>query len=400
MRMDQNTLKNAVMLIIVLGVLLAGFFVLFEKGEKKVTTPGSPEARKNPFLAAERFLGASGIPAQSIEERSILINLPPTDALIFINRLGGNLPREREDGLIQWIEKGGTLVITHDKLWREKFEKSGNTLLDRLGVRKFDACEMKTDAASGDDAGAPGLGKNKETVRVPMGKDAVAEIRFTARYILEDASAAASQGYGGKTGDHIVSRDMGRGKLIILSDNAFLRNANIGSKDHAFYLAGLAAGRARVWILFNSVMPSFFSLLLRHAPFFFFSLLLFALVTMLWLTLGIGPRYKIRDHASRNITQHLLSAGHFMRRHDPGKALINETRSAIEAKMAKSVRFWKQQSKQQRCALIAEWARLSQADVEFAFTADVERPAAFVRATAILQKINHAISIEKKRGSP
>jgi len=158
MRINPNTLKNAAVLVIVLGALLAGFFVFFEKGETKITTPGSPEARKNPFLAAERFLSASGISTETVSQRSLLVNLPPTDELIFINRIGGNLPREREDRLIQWIEKGGVLLITHDKLWREKYNKSGNTLLDRLGVRKYDAWESENGSGAEEQGAGPGSG--------------------------------------------------------------------------------------------------------------------------------------------------------------------------------------------------------------------------------------------------
>jgi len=117
------------------------------------------------------------------------------------------------------------------------------------------------------------------------------------------------------------------------------------------------------------------------------------------MTLRIGPRYKAGDNASRNIAEHLLYAGRFLRRRDQGRILINETRSAIEAGLAGRYRFWKQKTKQQRYALIAGWTRIPQADVVFAFTADIDRPAAFIRATVILQKINSAINT-KKRGSP
>ncbi len=399
MKINPNTLKRAAILAVVLGALLAGFFVLFEKAEKTVSTPGSPEARKNPFLAAERFLKASGISTETVDQRSLLVNLPPGDELIFISRLGGNLPREREDRLLQWVEKGGALVITHDKLWREKYDKSGNTLLDRLGVRKFDACEAENGAPDEDEGPGPGLGNKKEMVRVSMDDGTVAEIRFMARYILEDAGEVSWQGHGGKTGPHILSRRMGRGRLIVLSDNGFLRNAHIGARDHAFYLAALSEGRDRVWILHNSAMPPFLSILLRQAPLFFLSLFFLTLAFIFWMTLRIGPRYQVRDNASRNIAEHLLYAGHFLRRRDQGKTLINGTRLAIEAKMAGRYRSWKQQTKERRYALIAAWAQVPQADVVFAFTADIDRPAALIRATAILQKINSAINTQK-RGSP
>ncbi|MFW6011532.1 MAG: DUF4350 domain-containing protein [Desulfosalsimonas sp.] len=405
MKMNQPVVKNAVILFIVAAVMLAGFFLLFEKTERKVPTPGSEQARKNPFLAAERFLNECGITAESTDQRQILINLPPANDLIFINRLGGNLPSKRENRLIEWIGKGGTLVITHDRLWREKFQKSGNNLLDRLEVRQFDARKKATGDSSGqeeenneaENAGNPCVTQDRELVRVPAGKDTFAEVRFIPHYILEDASDAESKSYGGKTGTHIIDREIGRGRLIVLSDNEFLKNSNIQKKDHAFYFAGLSPEQGKVWIQYKSRMPSFFSILWGKAPLFFISLLVFAVFFILWLTIRIGPRQTPVDHSSRNITEHLLAAGRFTWRHDPDR-LINDTRAGIEKKMTARYRFRNRKTREQSYDALARWTELPRDDVIFALTADIDRPAAFVRATAILQEINSALTIKKKRG--
>lgn len=395
MRMNQPAVKNAVIFFIAAAVMLAGFFLLFEKSERKVTTPGSEQARKNPFLAAERFLNECGIAAESTDQRQILINLPPANDIIFVNRLGGNLPRERENRLIEWIKNGGTFVITHDRLWREKFQRSGNNLLDRLEIRQYDAGEAEEDRAG--NAENPCCTQDREVVRVPAGKGEFAEVRFIPRYILEDAGDAESKSYGGKTGTHIIDRKMGRGRLIVLSDNEFLKNSNIHKKDHAFYLARICSERGKVWIQYKSRMPSFLSILWGKAPFFFISLPVFAVFFILWLTIRIGPRHHQDDRASRNITEHLLAAGRFTWQHDPGR-LINDTRAAIEKKMTGRYRFRNRKAKEQRYDAIARRTGLPENDVIFALTAYIDRPAAFVKATAILQKINSAVTIKKKRG--
>lgn len=419
MRESRFIIKNAVIPSIVLFVLIAGFFVLFEKAERTVTTPGSAKARQNPFLAAERFLTECGIEAQSSAQRQILLQLPPTDTLIFVNRLGGNLPKKREDRLVEWIRNGGMLVITHDRLWRKRLQKSGNSLLDRLGVRQYDARELSTDKASKEgsepeapsDSGAKanaegGPDENswsmqkKELVRVPVDPDTVAELRFIARYILEDKSKGQSKSYGGKTGSHIIDRRMGRGRLIVLSDNEFLQNTHIGSRDHAFYLARLAHGRDKVFIQYKSRMPSFFAVLWGKAPFFLISLLVFAVFYILWLTIRIGPRYPTDDSVRRDITEHFLAAGRLTWRYDPA-GLIKESRAALwhqlERKMPARYGFEDRKIRSPAYDAIARRSGLSRDAVVFAMTADIDRPAALVKASAILQQINSALTAQKKR---
>jgi len=402
--------------ILVSAALIAGFFLLFEKAEKTVTTPGSAEARQNPFLAAERFLTQCGIPAESSAQRQILMQLPPADTLIFINRLGGNLPRKREDSLIEWIRNGGTLMITHDRLWRKRLKRSGNNLLDRLGVRQYDARELSDEKASQSgpaqgreappgsgglaDAENPWSMQEKEVVRVPVGPDTFAKVRFIARYILEDKSQAESKSYAGKTGSHMIERRMGKGRLIVLSDNEFLQNANIGNRDHAFYLVRLAHERDKVFIQYKSRMPSFFAILWARAPFFIIFLLLFAVFYILWVTIRIGPRYSTDDAVRRDITEHFLAAGRLKWRHDP-RGLISESRAALwhqlDKKMPARYRFQDRGTGAQVYDVIARQAGLSREAVVFAMTADIDRPAALVKATAVLQQINSAIAAQKKR---
>ena len=418
MKRGRIFIRNAAVLILVSAALIAGFFLLFEKAEKTVTTPGSAEARQNPFLAAERFLSQCGIPAESSAQRQILMQLPPPDTLIFIHRLGGNLPRKREDRLIEWIRNGGTLMITHDRLWRKRLKRSGNNLLDRLGVRQYDARELSDEKASRNGASGPAQGREappdsggaadaanpwslreKEVVRVPVGPDTFAKVRFIARYVLEDASKAESKSYGGKTGSHMIDRRMGKGRLIVLSDNEFLQNANIGNRDHAFYLACLAHDRGRVFIQYKSRMPSFFAILWARAPFFIISLLLFAVFYILWLTIRIGPRYPTGDAGRRDITEHFLAAGGLKWRYDPG-GLINESRTALwhqwEKKMAARSRFRDRGAGAQNYAALARQAGLSKEAVVSAMTAEIDRPAALVKATAVLQQIHSALTAQQR----
>lgn len=193
--MNKKTITYTALTIACIGILVLGFFVLFEKVEEEITTPESREARKNRFLAAERFLSLSGVETHSITRRDILVNLPPENELIFINRMGGNLPPEREDSLIAWIERGGSLIITHNSFWNDSTETSRNSFLDRFGIRLMNPYGQEEHS---DESPDEPDGTSTETPD-PCSEDVVeqvtagfsngdsAELEFSTLRILEDA---------------------------------------------------------------------------------------------------------------------------------------------------------------------------------------------------------------------
>lgn len=436
------TKKNILVVLFVLLVAAGSamvFFMFFEKAEMTQTTPQSAEARKNPYLAAERFLAQQGFAVESVAKREILINPPPPDDLIFVSRLGGNLPTERESNLIGWIESGGTLVITHTYPWDEVIEKSSNTLLDRLGVRRHSARELEEirksqeeDQEDGDDddydeydddydgesgayedgpaavyneqAGEPAKKEDdtpvfdsfdslfkKETVTLTDEDKTGFTIEFIADQVLEDGDNNAVAAYAGETGNHIIVKDIGLGKLVVLSDSNFLKNNRIGENDHAYYLATLARGHAKIWLLYNSIMPSFMSLVVEKAPEFLACLALLSLMSVLWLTIRIGPRYSLRDHSRRNIIEHLLAAGFFIMKHGSTHDLLHVSRSAIDKRIMAKHLFFHRKSKDEQVDYIAKWTQLPKKEVHAAFNDHSQNRDGFVAMTAVLQKITQDI---------
>ena len=127
---------------LVLGVLLAGlsgwgvhwFLTHHERHSKDIRTGVSPQARRNPFLAAEHFLSRLGIDSKSISGRDQLLNPPREPGLLLVNNLGPSLPPEREEDLLNWVRQGGHLVVTPGQVWDEEKETVGNHLLDAFGV--------------------------------------------------------------------------------------------------------------------------------------------------------------------------------------------------------------------------------------------------------------------------
>ena len=92
----------------VLGLVLLSLVANLQKVERVVRTPPGAEARRNPLLAAERFLHAMGIEAHSAAR---LGELPPTDHVLILAVEDRILTRTRTDRLLDWMSDGGLLIF-------------------------------------------------------------------------------------------------------------------------------------------------------------------------------------------------------------------------------------------------------------------------------------------------
>lgn len=411
----HNRTKTAIFVLVVIAAMVAGFFILFEKVEKERYVAASSKAMRNPFLAAERFLKASGIDAEGVARKETLINLPPTSHMIFVNRLGGNLPKEREDALLDWVYNGGCLVITHDRFWNEISDKSGNTLLDRLQVRLLNP-EIDEEETTGeseenfedtspepdDDVDEASIRDyfdlhKKESVFVVFEDGDSAELSMNARRTLHDDSDIKSTFHVGESGPHIIERRMFEGRLFILSDNRFLTNKEIGNKDHAWFLQRLAEDREKVWILYNSLMPSFLTILMDNAQFFLGALVLFVIAFLLRLNMTIGPVGRIIDYSNRNIIENLLASGTFMMRHKKSAYLIHRTRKQIENDFIRKNLRSDGKADDKTYERIAKRTGLSENQVRQAFLAEAGNSEDFIRITRLLQQIHLSLLVNSKK---
>ena len=71
----------------------------------------SVEARRNPWLAAERFLRRLGRSVESQSGRRLMLQPPATPGVLIVKHLARALPEDRERILVDWIRAGGHLVL-------------------------------------------------------------------------------------------------------------------------------------------------------------------------------------------------------------------------------------------------------------------------------------------------
>ncbi len=384
--------RTHVFILIALLTGLAGlgvywFLTNHERVSIETRTGVSPQARRNPFLAAERFLSRLGLDSQSISGRDRLLNPPSEPGLLLVNNLGPSLPPERELELLNWIRRGGHLVVTPDQTWDEETESGGNHLLDSFGVRlrllePEDECE--------ETAGDEEYNQTEEKTLVPIklpGYHQPLQIAFNPNLILVDGSGLADGGSQAEEEGYLLHYSMGQGRLTVLSDHRIFTNDEIGDGDHALFLATLADGQERAWLLYSSNMPSLFNLLWQNSPQLLISCL-FLLPLILWrMTLRTGPLLGREWQNRRNLMEHLYAAGGYAWRTDQARGLFNTTQRILEQAWRRRHPALGRLDRRARCEWIGEKTGLTPENVEMALYGDYSGEQEFTRVSAVQQQL-------------
>ncbi|WP_295441479.1 DUF4350 domain-containing protein [uncultured Thiodictyon sp.] len=294
----------------------AWFFANFERHPQTVEIGASAQARRNPFLAAARFLVRVGIPVESRTGRDLLLRPPPTTDTLVVNGLGP-LNARRRAALRAWLEGGGRLVVEATDLWDR--DRRADDFLGQFGIRL-----EKVKTATKD---TPGLAK------VQWGDGLTPlTVRFRPDWSLEARNVNHPFVVRANGHTHLVRQAVGAGWLTVTSDSEFLTNGHIGRHDHALFLAELArpAAGGKVWLLYDSAVPWLGALLWAAAP---AALVAAAVLILVWAwSLGarLGPRAGTPDRRRRDLLEHLDAAAAFAWRHGRASQLVATTRRQVQ----------------------------------------------------------------------
>ncbi len=412
MNNKQAGIVVAVLLLGLVAWLVYWFVANHEREYREVRTGVSAEARRNPFLAAERFLRELGLESESIPGREYLLRPPDEAGVLLVNRLSPNLTPAHEQSLLEWMESGGHLIVTPNRAWEEEDEGEGrgNPLLERFGVRLRIRCacpepegpeqatdsgedSKEDDAAEGDDSYPP------LPISIQGYKDPV-RVAFQSSRMLEESGELADRAVEGDEGAHLLQFEIGQGLLTVLSDHRFLLNDHIGELDHALFLALLTEGERRVWLLYSSRMPSLFSLLWRAAPFLVLSALALGAFWLWSLTLRSGPLLPRETRVRRNLLEHLDAAANYAWQTDRAVGMFRGSQRILEQAWRQRYPALDRLEREQRCARIAELAGLAAPMVETALYGRVDNEQGFIRASAVQQQLLARISAVGSLSAP
>ena len=118
-----------VLVSIVVAATGAALYFLYEEYEEEIWLGESQEARRNPYLAAQRYLVEKGV---NIVEQTARLNfdeMSPSD-VVFLSEVDSILVSKSQiDKAMQWVEQGGTLIAGVGKE-----SKGYDSILDRFDI--------------------------------------------------------------------------------------------------------------------------------------------------------------------------------------------------------------------------------------------------------------------------
>ncbi len=338
------TAKNILALLALLLLAGAGvywFLENFEQIEIPAPSSASGEAKTNHLYAAERFLQAMGMPADSLPASSLKQALPPTNSAIVLDERS-KISASLSETLLDWVRRGGTLIATpHEnpdqplaKLLGEANESDRSAPATSEEDLPLSAVGIYADYQPRNEAGDDNeyLQLAKLVFRDDNGNPQVVTVERIPAYGLKGERpgdlVVREQG-----GIFMIQRPLGEGQLIAVSELYMLSNDAIGAADNAAFLWGLLTEPGlniqQVLLITPGDEPALWQLLWQHArPLIIASALLLAF----WLLAGLarfGPLLPPAQQPRRQLLEHIRASGQLYWREGQSQRLLDATRHAV-----------------------------------------------------------------------
>ncbi len=399
-----NQLAVGLLVLILGGGLGWWFYTHFEQVEYTARTEMSPEARRNPLLAAERLLRELGLQAESQSGRQYLVNPPLESGVLLVRDLRTPLSRHRVDGLLEWVSAGGHLVVSPSQAMDNELSRP---LLERFGVslvgsNLFGDMAWLQEAMEEAERQAQEREQEQEQEPLPIeillpGDEASLQIDFDSDRWFEVDNEEEYWIAPADEEPHVLVFPYGQGYVTFLSDSDIFRNARLGEHDHASLLAELTAGYDRVWLLYSSQMPGLLRLIWRWAPYLVISLGLFVALLLWRMSRRSGPLLIRGQQQRRDLLEHLAAAAEYNWRVDPRAGYLQRAREQVEKRWLTSHPPLQRLDRAARCQWLAEHTGMTPEAIGLALYDDQKDAASLVKITAHLQRLLSALHPQSKK---
>ena len=319
--------RRGTIAIALLAVLLAALgLYLYLKAtpyQVEIDHGPSPEARANPYLAAQLFLRRQGLSVDHANGLDILPSLDPHRHSLLLLGDRYNMTPRQIDQVMNWTRGGGRLLFVAESLWDEKLGHSNDLLLDRVQLRQFLSKDLKAPPPDIGDDPYPQL-----TKLYLEDEDAPAYAGFDTAFHLEDPKNLAQAWANSARATHMMQLDYGLGSIIVVTDADLWKTPAIEQYDNAWLLWYLTAD-TRVTLIFNTDHDSLPTLLLRDFPQALVAL--FALIGLGFWHFGVrqGPLLEPAPKARRQLQEHLRASADFLLRRNGQAGLLQALQQDI-----------------------------------------------------------------------
>lgn len=388
-----------------LGLLLIHLLGRLQPYQETLAHGPAPEAKANPYLAAEHFLRQQGLQVQRADGLEVLPSLPSIGhTLLLLGDRQHMSPRQAER-LLDWAAKGGHLLFVAERLWDEEQGKSGDLLLDRLGIQQYQSDDLKDEDAE-DEAAGEGVetridsaGDSEATPYPELtqlyleNEQAPAYFSFDTGFHLYDSENRAHAWANSDAATHLLQLYHGDGLISVLSDAWIWRSDKIGDYDNAWLLWYLGQDSA-VTLLYRAERDDLLSLLLRHFPQALMALGLLLALGLWHVGLRQGPLQMPASPGRRQLAEHLRGSADFLLRRSGQQRLLRGLQQDIQRRARQRHPGYERLGVAEQWQLLSRLTRLPARTISQAMRPQSKQRLAaadFTRQVAHLQTLRNAL---------
>jgi hypothetical protein len=381
---------------LLLGLGLLASYVLgkLEPYDDVVEHGPSPEVASSPYLAAEHFLRKQGIAARRAEGLEVLDGLPSEGQTLMLLADRGNMTPRQVERVLQWTANGGHLLFIAERLWDEEEGKSGDLLLDLLGIQQYMSDDLDDEEASEPEPDSEASEAYPQLTKLYLeNEQAPAYIAFDTDFHLYDAQNRAHAWANSDSATHLLQLYHGDGLITVLSDPWIWQNRSINEYDHAWLLWYLSQDSA-VTLLYHADSDGLARLLLRHFPLALLVLALLIIATLWHVGVRHGPLLAPASRARRQLEEHLRASADFLLRRSGQHSLLKGLQQDINRRARRRHPGFEKLTVAEQWQVLARLTRLPTKDISQAMRPlPPQRLSAsdFTRQVAHLQTLRNAL---------
>lgn len=387
----------AMALLLVLGLIASYVLGKLEPYEDVIEHGPAPEVASSPYLAAEHFLRKQGITARRAEGLEVLDGLPSEGQTLMLLADRSNMTPRQVERVLQWTANGGHLLFIAERLWDEEEGKSGDLLLDLLGIQQYMSDELdELDEEDTNDSEQ----ENEQSEAYPQltklyleNEQAPAYIAFDTDFHLYDAQNRAHVWANSGSATHLLQLYHGDGLITVLSDPWIWQNRNIDDYDHAWLLWYLGQDSA-VTLLYHADSDGLARLLLRHFPLALLVQALLIIATLWHVGMRHGPLQAPASRARRQLEEHLRGSADFLLRRSGQHSLLKGLQQDINRRARRRYPGFEKLAVADQWQVLGRMTRLPAKDISQAMRPlPPQRLSAsdFTRQVAHLQTLRNAL---------
>lgn len=362
---------------IAIGLSSYWFFSNFTKTPVEKNKGYSVEARRNPYLAAEKFLNSNNIEFEQRKNFKLFdAELAQFDS-VMINGSRIGMLQDTRLKMKQWVEKGGHLILLATEVFNYEKSTSRDQFLDNLGLRYYSDDDIYYDYDSDERITKLKFDDYEETTWID----------FYPQGYLDDTSGDATFTAGSEQADYMVQYQLKEGLVTILADFKIWNNYNIEQQDHAIFLQQLAGTSPKVWFIYHRIQPSLMSLAFDQMPYVIISatvLLVLILFSNLWRQGALKPNVPA---IQRKIMQHIQASGTFHYYTNGGQYLIQKMITSLNHKIEIRAHEFSQLSDKDKIIKINQLTAINKKQLHDLYFSELETHDDFVSKVKLIQQI-------------